>query len=153
MLDFTPAANQTLRLAREEAVRLHHNYVGTEHLLLGLVKLGRGFAVKVLQQMGIDLGMIRFEVEKQIGIGPDIPIFGNIPRTPRAMRVLALAGKEARDRNHTYVGTEHILLGLMSEGECVAALVLKYLEIDSGQKVAIAYSILTANRQSARDEE
>ncbi|WP_438483520.1 ATP-dependent Clp protease ATP-binding subunit [Oleiharenicola lentus] len=131
MNNFTPRAQQVLALARKEADRFHHNYVGTEHLLLGLIKLGQGVAVSVLQKMGLDLETVRSEVEKQVGIGQEskTPV-GSIPYTPRVKKVLALAGKEAKALNHSYVGTEHILLGLLREGEGVAARVLKTLEID-----------------------
>src|SRR5437762_734049 len=130
MNNFTPRAQQVLQLARKEADRFNHNYVGTEHLLLGLIKLGQGVAVNVLQKMGLDLETVRMEVEKQVGSGPETKIVGNIPYTPRVKKVLALAGKEAKTLNHSYVGTEHILLGLLREGEGVAARVLKSLEID-----------------------
>ncbi len=131
MNNFTPRAQQVLALARKEADRFHHNYVGTEHLLLGLIKLGQGVAVSVLQKMGLDLETVRGEVEKQVGIGQEskTPV-GSIPYTPRVKKVLALAGKEAKALNHSYVGTEHILLGLLREGEGVAARVLKTLEVD-----------------------
>src|SRR5438309_8652841 len=130
MNNFTPRAQQVLALARKEADRFNHNYVGTEHLLLGLIKLGQGVAVNVLQKMGLDLETVRMEVEKQVGSGPETKIVGNIPYTPRVKKVLALAGKEAKALNHSYVGTEHILLGLLREGEGVAARVLKSLEVD-----------------------
>src|SRR5881409_2468557 len=130
MNNFTPRAQQVLALARKEADRFNHNYVGTEHLLLGLIKLGQGVAVNVLQKMGLDLETVRMEVEKQVGSGPETKMVGNVPYTPRVKKVLALAGKEAKTRNHSYVGTEHILLGLLREGEGVAARVLKSLDID-----------------------
>ncbi|MEM6883856.1 MAG: ATP-dependent Clp protease ATP-binding subunit [Verrucomicrobiota bacterium] len=130
MNNFTPRAQQVLALARKEADRFNHNYVGTEHLLLGLIKLGQGVAVNVLQKMGLDLETVRMEVEKQVGSGPDTKMSGNIPYTPRVKKVLALAGKEAKALHHSYVGTEHILLGLLREGDGVAARVLKTLEID-----------------------
>jgi ATP-dependent Clp protease ATP-binding subunit ClpC len=130
MNNFTPRAQQVLALARKEADRFNHNYVGTEHLLLGLIKLGQGVAVNVLQKMGLDLETVRMEVEKQVGSGPETKMVGNIPYTPRVKKVLALAGKEAKALNHSYVGTEHILLGLLREGDGVAARVLKSLEID-----------------------
>src|SRR5437868_1642046 len=117
MNNFTPRAQQVLQLARKEADRFNHNYVGTEHLLLGLIKLGQGVAVNVLQKMGLDLETVRMEVEKQVGSGPETKIVGNVPYTPRVKKVLALAGKEAKALNHSYVGTEHILLGLLREGE------------------------------------
>ncbi len=130
MNNFTPRAQQVLALARKEADRFNHNYVGTEHLLLGLIKLGQGVAVNVLQKMGLDLETVRMEVEKQVGSGPETKMVGNIPYTPRVKKVLALAGKEAKSLSHSYVGTEHILLGLLREGEGVAARVLKNLEVD-----------------------
>ena len=130
MNNFTPRAQQVLALARKEADRFNHNYVGTEHLLLGLIKLGQGVAVNVLQKMGLDLETVRHEVEKLVGSGPENQMTGNIPYTPRVKKVLALAGKEAKALQHSYVGTEHILLGLLREGEGVAAQVLKKLEID-----------------------
>ncbi len=130
MNNFTPRAQQVLALARKEADRFNHNYVGTEHLLLGLIKLGQGVAVNVLQKMGLDLETVRMEVEKQVGSGPETKMVGNIPYTPRVKKVLALASKEAKALQHSYVGTEHILLGLLREGEGVAARVLKSLEVD-----------------------
>ncbi len=130
MNNFTPRAQQVLALARKEADRFHHNYVGTEHFLLGLIKLGQGVAVSVLQKMGLDLETVRSAVEKQVGSGPEGKATGSIPYTPRVKKVLALAGKEAKALNHSYVGTEHILLGLLREGEGVAARVLKSLDVD-----------------------
>ena len=130
MNNFTPRAQQVLALARKEADRFHHNYVGTEHILLGLIKLGQGVAVSVLQKMGLDLETVRAAVEKQVGTGQETKAAGSIPYTPRVKKVLALAGKEAKALNHSYVGTEHILLGLLREGEGVAARVLKSLDID-----------------------
>ncbi len=130
MSNFTPRAQQVLALARKEADRFNHNYVGTEHLLLGLIKLGQGVAVNVLQKMGLELETVRMEVEKQIGTGPETKMVGNIPYTPRVKKVLALSQKEARQLNHNYVGTEHILLGLLREGEGAAARILKSLEVD-----------------------
>ena len=125
MNNFTPRAQQVLALARKEADRFNHNFLGTEHLLLGLIKLGQGVAVNVLQKLGLDLETVRMEVEKQVGTGPDQKMIGNIPYTPRVKKVLALAQKEAKALNHTYVGTEHILLGLLREGDGVAARVLE----------------------------
>jgi len=133
MNNFTPRAQQVIALARKEADRFNHNFVGTEHLLLGLIKLGQGVAVNVLQKLGLDLETVRMEVEKQVGTGPDQKMIGNIPYTPRVKKVLALAAKEAKALNHTYVGTEHILLGLLREGDGVAARVLKNLDVDIEQ--------------------
>ena len=131
--NYTPRAQQVLALSRKEADRFHHNFVGTEHLLLGLIALGQGTAVNVLQKMGLDLETVRVEIERQVGTGPDQKMIGNIPYTPRVKKVLMLAGKEARSLNHTYVGTEHILLGLLREGDGVAARVLRNLEVDIEQ--------------------
>jgi ATP-dependent Clp protease ATP-binding subunit ClpC len=130
MNNFTPRAQQVLALARKEADRFNHSYVGTEHLLLGLIKLGQGVAVNVLERMGLELDAVRMEVEKEVGTGPPQKSGGNIPYTPRVKKVLALANKEAKSLNHSYVGTEHLLLGLLREGEGVAARVLRRLEVD-----------------------
>ncbi|MFM2170537.1 MAG: hypothetical protein RI957_766 [Verrucomicrobiota bacterium] len=130
MNNFTPRAQQVLALARKEADRFSHNYVGTEHILLGLIKLGQGVAVNVLERMGLDLDRVRMEVEKEVGTGTAGQSGGNIPYTPRVKKVLALADKEAKALNHSYVGTEHILLGLLREGDGVAARVLQQLEVD-----------------------
>jgi ATP-dependent Clp protease ATP-binding subunit ClpC len=130
MNNFSPRAQQVLALARQEADALNHNFVGTEHLLLGLIRLGQGVAVNVLQKLGLDLETVRLEVTKQVGRGPEQNTTGNIPYTPRVKKVLALALKEAKALNHTYVGTEHILLGLLQEGDGVASRVLKNLEVE-----------------------
>ena len=133
MNNFTPRAQQVLALARKEADRFNHNVIGTEHLLLGLIKLGSGVAVNVLQKMGLDLETVRMEVEKQVGTGPDQKVIGNIPFTPRVKKVLDLARREAKSLNHTYIGTEHILLGLLREGDGVAARILRSLDMDIEQ--------------------
>jgi ATP-dependent Clp protease ATP-binding subunit ClpC len=130
MENFTPRAQRVLHLARKEAEQFNHNYVGTEHILLGLVALGSGVAVSALQSLGVDLQSLRLEVEKAVGSGADTKMAGNIPFTPRAKKVLALAASEARSLNHTYVGTEHILLGLLHEGEGIAARVLENMGVD-----------------------
>src|SRR5215472_15858827 len=121
---------RSLALALKEARRFNHAYVGTEHLLLGLIKLGQGVAVNVRQRMGLDLERARMEVEKHVGPSPETKMVENIPYTPRAKKVLALAGKEAEALNHSYIGTEHILLGLLREGEGIAARVLRSLGVD-----------------------
>lgn len=126
---FTERARKVVYLAQQEAARLGHNVVGTEHLLLGLVVEGEGVAAKALEVLNISLDRIRQEVEKIIGSGEANP-FGEIPFTPRAKRVLELAVDEGRQMGHNYVGTEHILLGLIREGEGVAAQVLKNLGAD-----------------------
>src|ERR1700741_1725000 len=131
MNDFTPRAQQVLALASKEAERFNHNYVETEHLLLGLIKLGQGVAVNMLERMGLDLERVRMEVEKHVGSPPETKMIGNIPYTPRVKKVLALAAKEAQALNHSYVGTEHILLGLLREGDGVAGRVPKNLGVDT----------------------
>ena len=128
--NFTPRAEQVLALARKEADRFHHNFVGTEHVLMGLLGLGQGVAVNVLQRQGLRLETVRLEVEKQVGTGPDPKMIGNIPYTPRVKKVLALAAQEAKVLNHSYVGTEHLLLGLLREGDGVAARVLNQLGVE-----------------------
>lgn len=134
MNNFTPRSQQVLALARKEAASFHHNYVGTEHLLLGLIKLGQGVAVNVLQKMGLDLETVRKAIENQVGNGVESHINStSIPFTPRVKKVLNLAAKEAKALNHSYIGTEHILLGLLREGEGVAARVLQALDIDIGR--------------------
>src|SRR5712675_752258 len=130
MNNFTPRAQQVLALARKEADRFNHNFVGTEHLLLGLIKLGQGVAVNVLQKLGLDLETVRKELETQVGVGPDRKSLYDIPYTPRVKQILALAAKEAKSLNHTYVGTEHLLLGLLREGDGVAARVLTSLKVN-----------------------
>ncbi len=127
---FTNRAKQVIILARKEADRFNHNYIGTEHLLLGLIKLGQGVAVDVLRSMGIDFETIRMEVEKAVGTGPENKAIGDVPLTLRAKKVIELAVEEAKNLNHTYIGTEHLLLGLLQEGEGVAARILKNLDID-----------------------
>jgi ATP-dependent Clp protease ATP-binding subunit ClpC len=131
MNNFTPRAQQVMGLAKREARRFGHNYVGTEHLLLGLIKLGQGVAVSALQAMGLDLETVRYEVEKHSGPSSDTQQEGDPPLTPRVKRVLSLAAKEARALNYNYIGTEHILLGLLREGDGVAARILKNLQIDA----------------------
>lgn len=123
---FTDRARKVMKLATEEAWRFHHEYIGTEHILLGLVKKGSGVAAKVLADFDIDLRKIRFEVEKIIQTGPggEGVVFGNLPLTPRTKSVIELATEEASSLNHNYVGTEHLLLGLLRETEGVAAQVL-----------------------------
>ncbi len=128
--NFTPRAQQVISLAKKEAKRFGHDYVGTEHLLLGLIKLGQGVAVAVLQSMKLDLESVRLEVEKRSGSGGATMQEGEIPFTPRAKKVLQLASSEARSLNYNYIGTEHILLGLLKEGEGMAAQILTSLDID-----------------------
>ncbi|PCJ63319.1 MAG: NDP-hexose 4-ketoreductase [Planctomycetota bacterium] len=126
---FTDRARKVLGFAKSEAERLNHDYIGTEHILLGLIKEGSGVAANVLENLSIDLEKVRVEVEKLVEIGPDTITGGQPPYTPRAKRVLELALEEARNLDHNYVGTEHILLGLIRENEGMAAQVLTNLSI------------------------
>jgi ATP-dependent Clp protease ATP-binding subunit ClpC len=126
---FTDRARQVVVLAQEEARMLNHNYIGTEHLLLGLVHEGEGVAAKALESLGISLEAVRQQIEEIIGQGQQAPA-GHIPFTPRAKKVMELAGREATDLGHNYIGTEHLLLGLIREGEGVAAQVLVKLGAD-----------------------
>ena len=130
MNNFTPRAQQVLALARKEATRFNHNYVGTEHLLLGLINLGQGVAVNVLVKIGLDLNTVRDAVEKQVGAGPDKQQSNNIPYTPRVKKVLLLAGKEAKKPRSQLCGHRTPLLGLLREGDGVAARVLTSLKVD-----------------------
>jgi len=127
---FTERARKVIILAKEEARRFNHDYIGTEHILLGLVREGEGVAAAVLQNMGVSLETIRLEVEKLVQPGPTTQILGDIPFTPRAKKVLELAAEEARSLGHNYIGTEHILLGLIREGEGVASQVLMNSGLD-----------------------
>lgn len=127
---FTERARKVIILAKEEARRFNHDYIGTEHILLGLVREGEGVAAAVLQNMGTSLEAIRLEVEKLVQPGPATQILGDIPFTPRAKKVLELAAEEARSLGHNYIGTEHILLGLIREGEGIASQVLMNLGLD-----------------------
>jgi ATP-dependent Clp protease ATP-binding subunit ClpC len=127
---FTDRARRVIILARKEADRFNHNYIGTEHLLLGLIRLGQGVAVNVLRGQGLDFETIRIEVEKAVGTGPETKVIGDIPLTARAKKVIELAVEEAKNLNHTYIGTEHLLLGLLQEGEGVAAKILRKLNVD-----------------------
>jgi ATP-dependent Clp protease ATP-binding subunit ClpC len=119
-----------LALAREEAVRLNHYFAVSEHVLLGLISLGQGVAVNVLAKLGLNLANVRETVEKGVGTGPDQRATRNPTFTPRAKKALALAVKEAKAMNHAYVGTEHIVLGLLRGGDGVAARVLKDLGVE-----------------------
>src|SRR5205823_2283291 len=125
---FTERAREVLQLAQGEAQRFNHNYIGTEHLLLGLVREGDGVAARVLNNLGIELHKVRSAVEFIIGRG-DRMVMGEIGLTPRAKRVIELAVDEARRLNHHYIGTEHLLLGLVREGEGIAAGVLESLGV------------------------
>ncbi len=124
---FTDRARKVMALANQEAQRFNHEYIGTEHVLLGLVKEGSGVGANVLKNLDVDLRKVRLEVEKLVKSGPDMVTMGKLPQTPRAKKVIEYAIEEARDLNHNYVGTEHLLLGLLREHEGVAAQVLMNL--------------------------
>jgi ATP-dependent Clp protease ATP-binding subunit ClpA len=126
---FTDRARKVMQLANQEAQRFNHEYIGTEHILLGLVKEGSGVAANVLKNLDIDLRKIRLEVEKivQHGPGGEQVVMGRLPHTPRAKKVIDYSVEEARNLNHNYVGTEHLLLGLLREQEGVAAQILMNL--------------------------
>src|SRR5579871_5861852 len=124
---FTDRARKVMQLANQEAQRFNHEYIGTEHVLLGLIKEGSGVAANVLKNLDVDLRKIRLEVEKIVQSGPDMVTMGKLPQTPRAKKVIEYAMEEARNLNHNYVGTEHLLLGLLREQEGVAAQVLMNL--------------------------
>jgi len=126
---FTDRARKVMALAREEARRFNHEYIGTEHILLGLVKEGSGVAANVLQNLDIELKKIRLEVEKIVQSGSDLVSVGQLPFTPRVKKVLEYAMEEARAFGHNYIGTEHLLLGLLREQEGVAAQVLLNLGV------------------------
>ncbi|MDR1293427.1 MAG: AAA family ATPase, partial [Bifidobacteriaceae bacterium] len=127
---FTDRARRVIVLAQEEARLLNHNYLGTEHILLGLIHEGEGVAAKALESMNISLEAVRAQVQDIIGEGQQAPSGSHIPFTPRAKRVLELTLREALQLGHNYIGTEHILLGLIREGEGVAAQVLTKLGAD-----------------------
>lgn len=143
MNNFTPRSQQVLALARKEADRLGHDYISGEHLLLGIILLGQGVAANVLWKLGIELDAMRRRVEAMVGCGPEkAPIKGlfgrigerkpwdSVPYTPRFKKIVSLAGKESQGLNHSYVGTEHLLLGILHEGESVAARVLDEFGVD-----------------------
>ncbi|HZV07044.1 MAG TPA: Clp protease N-terminal domain-containing protein [Gemmataceae bacterium] len=121
---FTDRARKVMQLANQEAQRFNHEYIGTEHILLGLIKEGAGVAANVLKNLDIDLRKLRMEVEKIVLRGPDVVIVGKLPQTPRAKKVIEYAIEEARSLNHKYIGTEHLLLGLLREEDTVAAQIL-----------------------------
>ena len=124
---FTDRARKVMQLANQEAQRFNHEYVGTEHVLLGLIKEGSGVAANVLKNLNVDLRKIRLEIEKIVQTGPDMVTMGKLPQTPRAKKVIEYSIEEARNLNHNYVGTEHLLLGLLREQEGIAAQVMMNL--------------------------
>ena len=130
---FTERARKVILLAKEEAKRFNHDYIGTEHILLGLIREGEGVAAAVLQNLGLSSDQIRLEVEKLVQLGPSTIVSGDIPFTPKAKKVIELAMDEARNLGHNYIGTEHLILGLIREGEGIAAQVLVNLGLDLGK--------------------
>jgi ATP-dependent Clp protease ATP-binding subunit ClpC len=145
---FTDRARRVVVLAQEEARMLNHNYIGTEHILLGLVHEGEGVAAKALESLGISREAVRQQVEEIIGQGRHAPS-GHIPYTPRAKKVLELSLREALQLGHKYIGTEHILLGLIREGEGVAAQVLVHLGADGSSTRRKIIEVLRAHQASA----
>src|SRR3954453_7072104 len=144
---FTERARRVLTLAQEEAQRFNHNYIGTEHILLGLVREGDGVAAKVLSNLGVELNKVRSAVEFIIGRG-DRATNGEIGLTPRAKRVIELAVDEARRLNHSYIGTEHLLLGLVREGEGIAAGVLESLGVSLEKVRTQVVQVLNSSGQN-----
>ena len=128
--NFTPRAKHVLALAQKESERLNHDYVGTEHLLLGLISLGEGVAVSVLRSMGLDLNILRFEVERQFGTGGETKQDGPAPLTARLKNIIVMSANEAKSMNYNFIGTEHLLLALLREGQSAAAQILRSLKVD-----------------------
>jgi ATP-dependent Clp protease ATP-binding subunit ClpC len=149
---FTERARKVLTLAQEEATRFNHNYIGTEHLLLGLVREGEGVAAKVLSNLGVELNRVRSAVEFIIGRG-DRPTVGEIGLTPRAKKVIELAVDEARRLGHHYIGTEHLLLGLVREGEGIAAGVLESLGVNLEKVRTQTIQVLSQSSTSSHHEQ
>jgi ATP-dependent Clp protease ATP-binding subunit ClpC len=146
---FTDRARKVMSLARQEAERLNHDYIGTEHILLGLVHEGSGVAANVLENLEVDLEKVRLEVEKLVKPAPDVVTMGQLPFTPRAKKVLEYAIDEARALDHNYVGTEHLLLGLLREQEGLAAQVLMNLALKLEEVRAEVLDFLGAENQGA----
>jgi len=147
---FTERARKVLRLAQEEAQRLKHNYIGTEHLLLGLICEGDGVAAKVLSNLGVDLDKARISVESILGRGNRV-VIGEIGFTPRAKKVIELAVDEARRLHHHYLGTEHLLLGLVREGHGIGAGVLENLGVSLEKVRAQTMQVLGKLERSEDD--
>jgi ATP-dependent Clp protease ATP-binding subunit ClpC len=150
---FTDRAKKVMNLARQEAQRFNHEYLGTEHVLLGLVQEGSGVAANVLKNMGIDLNKIRTEVEKIVKTGPSMVTMGQLPFTPRAKKVLELSMEEAGNLGHNYIGTEHLLLGLIKENEGIAAQVLINLAVKLEDVREEVLDFLGADTSEEEDEE
>jgi len=147
---FTERARKVIILAKEEAKRFNHDYIGTEHILLGLIKEGESVAAAVLQNLGLSLDTIRLEVEKLVQFGPSTIVSGDIPFTPKAKKVIELAMDEARRLGHNYIGTEHLLLGLIKEGEGVASHVLMNVGLDLNKVRAEVIKLLGSSSSGSQ---
>ncbi|GJM18577.1 MAG: ATP-dependent Clp protease ATP-binding protein [Phycisphaeraceae bacterium] len=145
---FTDRARKVMALANQEAQRFNHEYIGTEHILLGLVKEGSGVGANVLKNLEVDLRKVRLEVEKLVKAGPEMVTMGKLPQTPRAKKVIEYAIEEARNLNHNYVGTEHLLLGLLREHDGVAAQVLMNLGLKLEEVREEVLNLLGAGSES-----
>src|SRR5689334_10308587 len=145
---FTDRARKVMALANQEAQRFNHEYIGTEHILLGLVKEGSGVGANVLKNLDVDLRKVRLEVEKLVKAGPEMVTMGKLPQTPRAKKVIEYAIEEARNLNHNYVGTEHLLLGLLREHDGVAAQVLRNLGLKLEEVREEVLNLLGASGES-----
>lgn len=152
MNNFTPRAKQALILAQQEAVRFNHDYVGTEHLLLGIIKLGQGVAVSVLKSMGLNLDVVRFEVEKMYGNQGATQTKGELPYSTALKKVLTLSAMEAKNMNYNFIGTEHLLLAILAEGESAAAKLLKNLNLNINEVKQEVLMALDPNFVSAGSE-
>jgi ATP-dependent Clp protease ATP-binding subunit ClpC len=150
---FTDRARKVMALANQEAQRLNHEYIGTEHILLGLVKEGSGVGANVLKNLDVDLRKVRLEVEKLVKAGPEMVTMGKLPQTPRAKKVIEYAIEEARNLNHNYVGTEHLLLGLLREHDGVAAQVLMNLGLKLDEVREEVLNLLGAGNESSEQGE
>ena len=150
---FTDRARKVMALANQEAQRFNHEYIGTEHILLGLVKEGSGVGANVLKNLDVDLRKVRLEVEKLVKSGPDMVTMGKLPQTPRAKKVIEYAIEEARNLNHNYVGTEHLLLGLLREHDGVAAQVLMNLGLKLEEVREEVLNLLGAGLDRKGEEE
>jgi ATP-dependent Clp protease ATP-binding subunit ClpC len=150
---FTDRARKVMGLANQEAQRLNHEYIGTEHILLGLVKEGSGVGANVLKNLDVDLRKVRLEVEKLVKAGPEMVTMGKLPQTPRAKKVIEYAIEEARSLNHNYVGTEHLLLGLLREQDGVAAQVLRNLGLKLDEVREEVLNLLGASGEGSGSSE
>lgn len=144
---FTDRARKVMQLANQEAQRFNHEYIGTEHILLGMIKEGNGVAAFALKNLSVDLRRIRLQVESLITAGPDMVTMGKLPQTPRARKVVENAIEEATKLNHSYVGTEHLLMGLIREEEGVAAQALRNIGVSLESVRNEVLSLLAGKRE------